>query len=125
MDLILETDGSLGKAVGQDELSEQESLAIRFLRLSSWMMILGTVRLVSALGDYGSSFLDISPSWYPSLSVITRFFHENPLGANKGTGVIFLSVGAIVALLRPNDELKNDSRTLILVWPRRRPDTRR
>ncbi len=85
MDLILETDGSLEKAVGQDELSERESLAIRFLRLSSWMMILGTVRLVAALGDYGSSFLDISPSWYPSLSVITGFFHENPLAVLLGS----------------------------------------
>jgi len=85
MDLILETDGSLEKALGQDELSEQESLAIRFLRLSSWMMILGTVRLVAALGDYGSSFLDISPSWYPSLSVITGFFHENPLAVLLGS----------------------------------------
>ena len=85
MDLILETDGSLEKAVGQDELSEQEALAIRLLRLTSWMMILGTVRLVSALGDYGSSFLDISPSWYPSLSVITRFFHENPLTVLLGS----------------------------------------
>ena len=36
-------------------------------------------------------------------------------GADKATGVIFLTVGAIVATLRPNDELKNDSRTLILV----------
>ncbi len=78
MDLILETNGSLEKAVGQDELSEQESLAIRFLRLSSWMMILGTVRLVAALGDYGSSFLDISPSWHPAWGVITGFLHENP-----------------------------------------------
>src|SRR5271157_1134514 len=85
MDLILETDGGLEKAVGQDELSEQESLAIRFLRLSSWMMILGTVRLVAALGDYGSSFLDFSPSWYPSLRVITEFFRENSLAVLLGS----------------------------------------
>ena len=57
MDLILGTNRSLQKAAGQDELSEQEALAIRFRRLSSWMTILGTIRLVSALGDYGSSFL--------------------------------------------------------------------
>ena len=86
MDLILETDGSLEKAVGRDELSEQEALAIRFLRLSSWMTILGTVRLVSALGDYGSSFLDISPSWYPSLGVIARFFQDTPLAVLLGSG---------------------------------------
>src|SRR5208282_511688 len=85
MDLILETDGSLEKAVDQDELSEQEALAIRFLRLSSWMMILGTVRLVAALGDYGSSLLDLSPSWYPSLSVITEFFRDNSLATLLGS----------------------------------------
>jgi len=34
-------------------------------------------------------------------------------GADKGTGVIFLTVGAIVAILGPNDDPKNDSRTLI------------
>ncbi len=78
MDLTLETVGSLKEAAGQDGLLEQESLAIRLLRLSSWMMILGTVRLVVALGDYGSSFLDISPSWHPSWSVISGFFRENP-----------------------------------------------
>src|SRR5208337_3383498 len=78
MDLILGTNGSLEKAVSQDELSEQQLLAIRFLRLSSWMTILGTVRLVAALGEYGSSFLDTSPSWHPSWSVITAFLHENP-----------------------------------------------
>ena len=50
------------------------------------MTILGTVRLVSALGDYGSSFLDISPSWYPSLSVITRFFQDTPLAVLLGSG---------------------------------------
>ena len=32
---------------------------------------------------------------------------------DKGTGVIFLTVGAIVAILSQNDEPKNDSRTLI------------
>ena len=57
---------------------EQELLAARFLRLTSWMMVLGTARLVSAAGDYGSALLDISPSWFPSLSATTRFFHENP-----------------------------------------------
>jgi len=85
MDLTLETDRRLDKAAGQDELSEQESLTIRLLRLSSWMMILGTVRLVATLGDYGSAFLDISPSWYPSLSVITAFFHENSLAVLLGS----------------------------------------
>jgi len=86
MDLILGTNRSLEKAAGQDELSEQEALAIRFLRLSSWMTILGTVRLVSALGDYGSSFLDISPSWYPSWGAIARFFQDTPLAVLLGSG---------------------------------------
>jgi len=41
-----------------------------------------------------------------------RVYPRPSKGADNGTGVIFLSVGAIVAILRPNDELKNDSRTL-------------
>ena len=86
MDLILGTNRGLEKAAGQDELSEQEALAIRFRRLSSWMTILGTVRLVSALGDYGSSFLDVSPSWHPSLGVIARFFQDTPLAVLLGSG---------------------------------------
>ena len=86
MDLILGTNRGLEKAAGQDELSEQEALAIRFRRLSSWTTILGTVRLVSALGDYGSSFLDVSPSWHPSLGVIARFFQDTPLAVLLGSG---------------------------------------
>ena len=82
----LGTNRSLQKAAGQDELSEQEALAIRFRRLSSWMTILGTIRLVSALGDYGSSFLDVSPSWHPSLGVIARFFQDTPLAVLLGSG---------------------------------------
>ena len=34
-------------------------------------------------------------------------------GAVKGTGVIFLTVAAIDAILSPNDQPKNDSRTRI------------
>jgi hypothetical protein len=86
MDLTLGAEGSLKGAAGQDEPSAQDASAIRIIRLSSWMMILGTVRLVSALGDYGSSFLEISPSWHPSLSVFTRFFHEYPLAVVLGSG---------------------------------------
>jgi tetratricopeptide (TPR) repeat protein len=86
MDLILRTGEILEKADGQNELSELEAPAIRFARLSAWMMILGTVRLVSALGDYGSSFLDISPSWYTSWGEITRFLQEYPPAVLLGSG---------------------------------------
>ena len=86
MDLSLAPDGSLERAGGHHELLEKEALAIQYFHLSSWMMILGTVRLVSALGEYGSSFLDISPSWPPSLVVITWFFHENPPAVLLGSG---------------------------------------
>ena len=67
-------DGVLDQVAGEHEL-----LAARLLRITSWMMILGTVRMVSALGDYGSALLDISPSWFPSLSLVTRFVYENSL----------------------------------------------
>ena len=86
MDMILWNDGSLVEIDRRSALSEHEALAARFTRLSSWMMILGTVRLVSAVGDYGSSFLDITSSWYPSLRDIARFFQENPPAVLLGSG---------------------------------------
>ncbi len=86
MDLILWIGGGFEKTQGRSQLSSEEAMAIRFARLSSWMMILGTVRLVSALGDYGSAFLDFSPSWHHPFRDIARFLQENPPAVLLGSG---------------------------------------
>ncbi len=65
---------------------QDETRAAQFVRLTSAMMILGTVRLVPALGDYASILLDASPSSITSLNFITRFFYENPLTMVLGSG---------------------------------------
>ena len=43
------------------------------------MMVLGTVRLVCAAGDYASAFLAINGPAWPSLNLIGRFLQENSL----------------------------------------------
>ncbi len=47
-------------------------------QLSSWMLILGTVRLLCMLGDYARSYGEISRGVLVSLSVISRFVQTNP-----------------------------------------------
>jgi tetratricopeptide (TPR) repeat protein len=86
MDLILWIGGGFEKTQERSQLSSEEATGFRFTRLSSWMMILGTVRLVSALGDYGSAFLDFSSSWHHPFREMARFFQEYPPAVLLGYG---------------------------------------
>ena len=63
----------------RQNLLRSEELVPRLLRLSEWMMILGTVRLVSALGDFGAALLDGSPTWLPTWTAIANSFVPLPL----------------------------------------------
>ena len=47
-------------------------------RLSSWMLILGTVRLLCMLGDYARSYAEISRGALISLPAVSRFVQTNP-----------------------------------------------
>jgi tetratricopeptide (TPR) repeat protein len=47
-------------------------------RLSSWMLILGTVRLLCLLGDYATSYAEISRGAFISLPAVSRFLQTNP-----------------------------------------------
>ena len=53
-------------------------------RLSSWMLILGTVRLLCMLGDYARSYAEISRGVLFSLSAVSRFVQSNPPGVLVG-----------------------------------------
>ena len=53
-------------------------------RLSSWMLILGTVRLLCMLGDYARSYAEISRGVLFSLSAVSRFVQSNPPGVLLG-----------------------------------------
>ena len=77
MDTIRVTGRSLGRLLGRDHSSDPEAIHDRIIQLSSWMMILGTVRLVCALGDYATTYLEVSRGTY-SWRMISRFLQENP-----------------------------------------------
>ncbi|MFO0889511.1 MAG: tetratricopeptide repeat protein [Isosphaeraceae bacterium] len=50
----------------------------RILQLSSWMMILGTVRLVCAVGDYLNEAVSVAGRSRITLSFVSRFLQEHP-----------------------------------------------
>jgi hypothetical protein len=47
-------------------------------RLSSWMLVLGTVRVLCMLGDYARSYAEISRGVLFSLPAVSRFVQSNP-----------------------------------------------
>jgi tetratricopeptide (TPR) repeat protein len=49
----------------------------RVIAVSSWMMVLGTVRLVCACADYINTFLDVARFQPFSFRVLSDFVHEN------------------------------------------------
>jgi tetratricopeptide (TPR) repeat protein len=78
MDLISAAKARLNRFVENDDLSEHEMLASQIDRVSSWMMILGTVRLICALAEYVKSYLEMSRTSLFSYRIIIRFLQENP-----------------------------------------------
>jgi tetratricopeptide (TPR) repeat protein len=77
MDTIRMTGGSLGRLLDRDDRSAPQTIHQKIAQVSLWMIILGTVRLVCAIGDYASTFLEAS-RWSFSWRVIGRFVQENP-----------------------------------------------
>ena len=78
MDSIVAGEGTLSPIAGHDgPLQEDEGLE-RTLAVSSWMMILGTVRLICAFGGYVGSFFDSLWGGGSTLTAIGRFMQENP-----------------------------------------------
>ena len=77
MGSIVAREPDLGRLAGDPGLWDQN--AARLLQLSSWMMILGTVRLVCAAGDYASAFLAMNRAGWPTLDVLVQFLQDNSL----------------------------------------------
>ena len=74
MDSIVARQSDLGRLTSLDESGDHDSA--RIFQLSAWMMVLGTVRLVCAAGDYASAFLAINGPAWPSLNLIGRFLRK-------------------------------------------------
>jgi tetratricopeptide (TPR) repeat protein len=77
MGSIVARESALGRLAGDPGTWDQD--AARVLQLSSWMMILGTVRLVCAAGDYASAFLTMNHAGWPTLDILTGFLQQNSL----------------------------------------------
>jgi tetratricopeptide (TPR) repeat protein len=60
------------------ELSEHVLDAERISQLSSWMMMLGTVRLICMVGDYARSYVEMSRTGLFSLRAISLFVQAHP-----------------------------------------------
>ncbi|MGC8644569.1 MAG: hypothetical protein ACP5XB_32290, partial [Isosphaeraceae bacterium] len=77
MGSIVASEQDRGWLTGDPSIWSQD--AARVLQLSSWMMILGTVRLVCATGDYASAFLTMNHSGWPTLATLGQFLQDNSL----------------------------------------------
>lgn len=111
MGSIVASELDLGRLVGASGASDQESP--RILQLSSWIMVLGTVRLVCAVGDYASAFLVMNGTAWPRLELVTRYLQENSLpillatswplllglGLRRIGGSIYLAASALTFLV--------------------------
>jgi tetratricopeptide (TPR) repeat protein len=83
MDTVVARDADLARAgYGGSRYQETD----RLLQLSSWMMILGTVRLMCAAGDYASAFLAMNGAVWPSYAALVYFFQEYSLAILLGMG---------------------------------------
>ncbi len=49
----------------------------RLIELSSWMMVLATIRLVCMIADYTGAFLELTRGNALSFWLVGRYFHEN------------------------------------------------
>jgi tetratricopeptide (TPR) repeat protein len=78
MDIIVAGNGDLAQVSRQQAVEDPEQTSARIIHLSSWMMVLGTVRLVCALGDAVNAFLEMNRGAIPSLRVLGRFLQVNP-----------------------------------------------
>ncbi len=93
MQPIAQAQGVTEPASGRNVEARSPVLMARTSRLSYWMMILGTARLVTAVGDYGRDYLDLAAWWHFSLSEIGSFLREHPLAIVIGSGwPLFLGI---------------------------------
>src|SRR5689334_20914612 len=78
MDIVLAGDGEPQRSGMPLRPTSPDLMGGRIYQLSSWMMILGTIRLICAITDYVNVYLETSRFRLPSLRVLGYFFQENP-----------------------------------------------
>jgi tetratricopeptide (TPR) repeat protein len=79
--------------VDKDDVSSAFIDDARLIDLSSWMMVLGTIRLVCALADYASAFLETAAGQTVSSRLLTGFVQEsNPVFTFGLVWPLFLGV---------------------------------
>jgi len=62
---------------GKNRAPSAQAETDRLIELSSWMMVLGTIRLVCTIADYASAFLESTQSTAPSLRLLGKFVQES------------------------------------------------
>ena len=78
MDTIVAGEGNLDPIGGRSRALEQDEAVDRILEVSSWMMILGTARLICAFGAYVGSFLDGAGTVAPTIDALIRYLQDSP-----------------------------------------------
>jgi tetratricopeptide (TPR) repeat protein len=78
MDAIVAGDGSLDQPVGHDRPWDREDPADPTMELGSWMMILGLVRILCALGAFVAAFLQGPGTLKPTFQTLVEFVRDDP-----------------------------------------------
>lgn len=77
MDTILARDADLGRLGGPDRSGDRAAAQIQ--QLSTWVMILGTVRFFCETAEYASAFLSMTSGQWPAHEALGRFLQEHAL----------------------------------------------
>jgi tetratricopeptide (TPR) repeat protein len=70
--------GDSGRAGWRGEWWKQADQADRIAQIGTWMMVLGTVRLICAFGESLGALIEMSRGAMPSLQVLSVFLQRNP-----------------------------------------------
>ncbi len=96
---------------GQTERGDPES---RILHLSSWMMILGTVRLICAFGEYVDAFLATVGRGKINFQILGRFLQDYPPAIVVGLGWP-LALGLILRRTRSLNFVRASAATFLIL----------
>jgi tetratricopeptide (TPR) repeat protein len=77
MELVPAIGGNRGSIANRDHDRLSTTLHERLIELSSWMMVIGTVRIICSFADYLTAFLDAVRRGPVESGVLSRFAEEN------------------------------------------------
>jgi hypothetical protein len=78
VDIVMTGGGDRRRAERHEQSSERSDPSDRVEQLSSWMMILGTIRLICALGDSLTTLVAMARTGMPTLRMLGQFLQRNP-----------------------------------------------